>query len=195
MARLVEGTVEMRVNDALDDDEVAEGWILTCQSVPTSDDRARPVRIRGLMDQQQIADIIEIEQLLARYAVGMTQDDIDAVIEVFTPDGSYSAFGDTYALADFPRLVAAAPKGLFLTGPPMLDLARRRGHRRADAVLRRPDRPRHAHRLVHGHLPADRGGLAPADPVDDLPAAQRRPATRASRTTRRAPRPPASEPG
>lgn len=37
IARLVEGTVEMRVNDALDDDEVAEGWILTCQSVPTSD--------------------------------------------------------------------------------------------------------------------------------------------------------------
>jgi hypothetical protein len=75
------------------------------------------------MDQQQIADILEVEQLLARYAVGMTQDDIDAVIDVFTPDGSYSAFGDTYALADFPRLVAAAPKGLFLTGPPQLDLA------------------------------------------------------------------------
>ena len=37
MARLVEGTVEMRVNDALDDDEVEEGWILTCQSVPTSE--------------------------------------------------------------------------------------------------------------------------------------------------------------
>ena len=36
MARLVEGSVTMHVNDALDDDEVAEGWILTCQSVPTS---------------------------------------------------------------------------------------------------------------------------------------------------------------
>lgn len=36
MARLVEGTVRMYVNDALTDDEVEEGWILTCQSVPTS---------------------------------------------------------------------------------------------------------------------------------------------------------------
>jgi hypothetical protein len=26
----------MRTNDALTPDEVAEGWILTCQSVPTS---------------------------------------------------------------------------------------------------------------------------------------------------------------
>ena len=74
------------------------------------------------MDHSQIADIKEIEQLLARYAIGMTRDDIDAVMEVFTPDGTYSAFGDTYALADFPALVAAAPKGLFLTGAPVLEL-------------------------------------------------------------------------
>jgi ketosteroid isomerase-like protein len=74
------------------------------------------------MDQSQIADITEIEQLLAGYATGMTRDDIDAVMEVFTPDGTYSAFGDTYALEDFPALVAAAPKGLFLTGTPVLEL-------------------------------------------------------------------------
>ncbi len=74
------------------------------------------------MDQSQMSDIIEIEQLLARYAVSMTKDDIDAVIEVFTTDGSYSAFGDRYALADFPRLVAAAPKGLFMTGAPAIEL-------------------------------------------------------------------------
>jgi hypothetical protein len=74
------------------------------------------------VDQPLMSDVIEIEQLLARYAAGMTKDDVDAVIEVFTPDGTYSAFGDVYALADFPRLVAAAPKGLFLTGTPALEL-------------------------------------------------------------------------
>jgi hypothetical protein len=74
------------------------------------------------VDQSRLADIVEIEQLLARYAVGMTKDDIDAVIDVFTPDGSYSAFGATYPLADFPALVAAAPKGLFLVGTPAIEL-------------------------------------------------------------------------
>ncbi len=74
------------------------------------------------MDHAQLSDITEIEQLLARYAVGMTQDDIESVMAVFTPDGSYRAFGDTYPLADFPALVAAAPKGLFLVGTPALDL-------------------------------------------------------------------------
>ena len=34
IARLTEGRATMRVNDALDDDEVAEGYILTCQGVP-----------------------------------------------------------------------------------------------------------------------------------------------------------------
>jgi ferredoxin-NADP reductase len=36
MARLVAGTARMHVNDALTDDEVADGWVLTCQAVPTS---------------------------------------------------------------------------------------------------------------------------------------------------------------
>ena len=74
------------------------------------------------MDQPPIADVIELQQLLARYAVGMTKDDVDAVMEVFTPDGTYRAFGDTYQLVDFPTLVAAAPKGLFLVGPAVLEL-------------------------------------------------------------------------
>jgi ferredoxin len=36
MAMLVEGEVRMRANFALTEDEVAEGWILTCQSEPTT---------------------------------------------------------------------------------------------------------------------------------------------------------------
>jgi 3-ketosteroid 9alpha-monooxygenase subunit B len=36
MARVVSGSARMLNNDALDDDEVADGWVLTCQSLPTS---------------------------------------------------------------------------------------------------------------------------------------------------------------
>ncbi len=41
MARIVEGSARMVNNDALEDDEVDEGWVLTCQSLPTS----RTVRV------------------------------------------------------------------------------------------------------------------------------------------------------
>jgi ferredoxin len=36
MARISEGSARMNNNDALEDDEVAEGWVLTCQALPTS---------------------------------------------------------------------------------------------------------------------------------------------------------------
>ena len=36
MAQVVEGSAHMLNNDALDDDEVAEGWVVTCQALPTS---------------------------------------------------------------------------------------------------------------------------------------------------------------
>jgi ferredoxin len=36
MAFVREGTVAMRANNALTADEVAEGWVLTCQGLPTS---------------------------------------------------------------------------------------------------------------------------------------------------------------
>ena len=41
MARLTQGSARMINNDALEDDEVADGWVLTCQAVPTS----RTVRV------------------------------------------------------------------------------------------------------------------------------------------------------
>ncbi|GAA5052208.1 nuclear transport factor 2 family protein [Nocardia callitridis] len=67
-------------------------------------------------------DLVQINQLIARYAVTITKEDIEGLVAVFTPDGTYSAFGDTYALDEFPDLVAAAPKGLFLTGTALVEL-------------------------------------------------------------------------
>lgn len=69
-----------------------------------------------------IEDLVEIQQLLARYAVTVTKGDIDGLLAVFTPDGTYSAFGDTFPMEEFPALVDAAPKGLFLTGQPVIEL-------------------------------------------------------------------------
>jgi hypothetical protein len=36
MAHVDEGSVAMRVNNALSEDELTDGWVLTCQSIPTS---------------------------------------------------------------------------------------------------------------------------------------------------------------
>jgi 3-ketosteroid 9alpha-monooxygenase subunit B len=36
MAQVTKGSARMINNDALDDDEVADGWVVTCQSLPTS---------------------------------------------------------------------------------------------------------------------------------------------------------------
>jgi ferredoxin len=41
MARLTEGSARMLNNDALEDDDLDEGWVLTCQGLPTS----RTVRV------------------------------------------------------------------------------------------------------------------------------------------------------
>ncbi|MCV7255131.1 MULTISPECIES: nuclear transport factor 2 family protein [Mycobacteriaceae] len=66
-------------------------------------------------------DLIDIQQVLAKYAVTITQGDIEGLVSVFTPDGTYSAFGETYALERFPVLVDAAPKGLFMTGTALIE--------------------------------------------------------------------------
>ncbi len=73
------------------------------------------------MTPTRTEDLVEIQQLLAKYAVTITQGDIDGLVSVFTPDGTYSAFGDTYTLNRFPVLVDAAPKGLFMTGTALVE--------------------------------------------------------------------------
>lgn len=36
IAHIVEGDARMVNNEVLDEDEIADGWVLTCQSLPTS---------------------------------------------------------------------------------------------------------------------------------------------------------------
>lgn len=67
-------------------------------------------------------DLVQIQQLLARYAVTITQGDITGLVGVFTPDGTYSAFGEVFTLDRFPELVDAAPRGLFMTGTALVEL-------------------------------------------------------------------------
>lgn len=38
MAKIIDGHATMRVNDALDEDEVEEGYVLTCQAIPDTTD-------------------------------------------------------------------------------------------------------------------------------------------------------------
>jgi ferredoxin-NADP reductase len=38
IAHVTEGEIKMRANNALDDDEIADGWVLTCQSEPVTTD-------------------------------------------------------------------------------------------------------------------------------------------------------------
>jgi hypothetical protein len=99
------------------------------------------------MGDLPVEDVLELQQLLARYAVGMTKDDVEAVMDVFAPDGVYSAFGDDYALVDFPALVEAAPKGLFMVGPPAFDLDVEAGTGTGEQPLCFVDQKTHAMRL------------------------------------------------
>ncbi len=141
------------------------------------------------MTHSRTEDLVEIQQLLAKYAVTITQGDIDGLITVFTPDGTYSAFGSTYTLARFPELVDAAPKGLFMTGTSLVEPRRgrsRQGHRHTAAVLHRALQARHAHRLLQRHLRAHRRRVAAENPCHDVHPAQRRPRLRPSARDRQA---------
>lgn len=67
-------------------------------------------------------DEFQIQRMLARYAVAATKFDPDGVVAVFAPGGTYSAFGATYQLEEIATLLAAAPRGLFLVGPPAIEV-------------------------------------------------------------------------
>jgi hypothetical protein len=73
------------------------------------------------MDQQEMADLIEIQQLAARYMAFSARKEEGRWEEVFTPDGEYNAFGTPYGLTDFPMLLKSAPPGQYIGNPPIVE--------------------------------------------------------------------------
>lgn len=72
-------------------------------------------------DVKRIADLVEIEQLCARYLAYASQFVPDQWLKVFTPDAQYSAFGTAYTVERMPELLAAAPRGQFIGNMPVVD--------------------------------------------------------------------------
>jgi hypothetical protein len=73
------------------------------------------------MNQQEMADLLEIQQLAARYMMLSARKDNDHWLEVFTPDGVYHAFGSPYGLEDFPMLLESAPPGQYIGNAPVVE--------------------------------------------------------------------------
>jgi hypothetical protein len=73
------------------------------------------------MDQQEMADLLEIQQLAARYMSFSARKEEGRWREIFTADGVYNAFGTPYGLDDFPSLLKSAPPGQYVGNVPVVD--------------------------------------------------------------------------
>ncbi len=107
------------------------------------------------------------------------------------PTSTYSAFGDTYALADFPRWWPPPPRACSWSGRRALVLDADAGTGTGEQPLCFVDQTDHAMRIgwyTDTYRRTERR-LAAGHPADDVPAARAAPATRAGRTTRPGPAP------
>lgn len=68
-------------------------------------------------------DHVAITDLLARYCLALDLDDIEAWVELFTPDASYEVFGRSWdGHEGLRKMLRGAPRGLHLGGPPVIDV-------------------------------------------------------------------------
>ena len=68
-------------------------------------------------------DHVAITQLLARYCLALDHDDLDAWVDLFTPDAVYAVYGREYVGHDgLRKLMTGAPGGLHLGGPPVIHM-------------------------------------------------------------------------
>jgi 3-phenylpropionate/cinnamic acid dioxygenase small subunit len=67
-------------------------------------------------------DHVAITNLLARYCLALDLDDVDTWIDLFTPDASYEVYGRSWdGHEGLRKMMRAAPGGLHLGGPPVID--------------------------------------------------------------------------
>ncbi len=70
------------------------------------------------------ADHEEIEALLTAYALALDVDDVEAAVQLFTPDGGFEVYGRRFAGHDGLRaMMTAAPKGMHLAGRAYIEVA------------------------------------------------------------------------
>jgi hypothetical protein len=72
-------------------------------------------------DTRRTADLVELQELCAKYMSYTSQFVEDRWLDVFTPDAEYNAFGTVYTLERFPALLAAAPRGQFIGNMPVVE--------------------------------------------------------------------------
>jgi len=69
---------------------------------------------------------VAISDLLARYCLTLDLDDVDGWVALFTPDATYEVYGRSFEGHDgLRRMLAGAPGGLHLGGPPVIELVDR----------------------------------------------------------------------
>jgi len=68
-------------------------------------------------------DDVEIRNLLARYCLCLDLDDVEGWVALFTSDARYHVYGRSFDGHDGLRaMMAGAPGGLHLGGPPVIDM-------------------------------------------------------------------------
>ncbi len=68
-------------------------------------------------------DHAEITNLLARYCLVLDHDDVDGWVSLFVPESTYEVYGRAFTGHDGLReMMAGAPGGLHLGGPPVVEL-------------------------------------------------------------------------
>ncbi|HEX4016207.1 MAG TPA: nuclear transport factor 2 family protein [Frankiaceae bacterium] len=63
------------------------------------------------------SDREQIDDLLTDYAIALDLDDIEAAVQLFTPDGGFEVYGRRFAgWDDLRAMMTAAPRGMHLAG-------------------------------------------------------------------------------